>query len=563
MHILAMGLPFWGDRAHLERYKTGRDHEVRTLAISGDAHYRLGPRESAAEVIARVSAEWPFDVLVCFVPELFPPPHELEACPVKTVAVISDWNVYYPQLEFNLARYDIVLSDELGSRTLSPQGAKTQYVTPLYSHLGLVHRELGLERDLDIVFAGNLNPAMHPRRTKLLERIALLSDEFRIAIVEGLEQKAYVKLLNRARIAFNCSLRGEMNLRCFEAPACGALLFLESDNLEAPALLRDREECVYYNDENLIELLKAYLAGESERSRIAANGQGRIAEIEAIHRLDMLFDWIERQPAGARDYRQFGDIEKRAATILQYASSLEKDHVPITRVLIRDALLQDSESPEILLIAGCDVLPRGLHASGEEQKSLLHDAMGLFKAACDRSPGEAVPLFNFAFACGLIGLIDAEAERLERCLLTKKCSWGGLLLGRSDDPYYGEWRRQLARGAAGIELVHAATCARLAEIYNDNNEYRDALLRAGQAIAFYAACPMPYRQAARAHMRLGDAHAAVNQLVAGLPFSALDIAYRHDLIAAYRAAGNNQAAEALERETALIQRAVKSAADLQ
>ncbi|HMC88099.1 MAG TPA: glycosyltransferase, partial [Gemmataceae bacterium] len=85
-------------------------------------------------------------------------------------------------------------------------------------------------------------------------------------------------LLRRARIVFNRSIRGEFNKRAIEALAGGALLFQETENCETPALLRDREHCVYYTRDNLETLLEYYLEHEDERRAIAEAGHNLARE---------------------------------------------------------------------------------------------------------------------------------------------------------------------------------------------------------------------------------------------------------------------------------------------
>ena len=66
----------------------------------------------------------------------------------------------------------------------------------------------------------------------------------------------YGRFLNRARIGFNRSIRGEMNLRAFEVPACGGLLFMEEQNREIREFLTPGEEVVLYNNDNFEELVR-------------------------------------------------------------------------------------------------------------------------------------------------------------------------------------------------------------------------------------------------------------------------------------------------------------------
>ena len=47
--------------------------------------------------------------------------------------------------------------------------------------------------------------------------------------------------------------RGEMNLRAFEVPACGAMLMMESSNLEVRECFVPGHEVVLYGDDDLEE----------------------------------------------------------------------------------------------------------------------------------------------------------------------------------------------------------------------------------------------------------------------------------------------------------------------
>src|SRR5690606_16416545 len=104
-----------------------------------------------------------------------------------------------------------------------------------YAHKRPFHRlDAGAgPRDVDIGFAGNLNPAVQRARAPWIERLRGLADRgVRVDVRSGVHGEAYGRFLNRCRIGWNRSIRGEMNLRAFEVPACGALLLMERDNLE-------------------------------------------------------------------------------------------------------------------------------------------------------------------------------------------------------------------------------------------------------------------------------------------------------------------------------------------
>src|SRR5262249_8992308 len=153
-------------------------------------------------------------------------------------------------------------------------------------------------RDIDILFVGNFNPAIQSDRLPWLARLARLGDRYRVQIRTGVFGEDYRKILGRARIVFNRSIRGEANQRTFEAAAAGTLLFQETENQEAHAYFRDRQECVYYTSENLEQLLEYYLEHEDERQAIASAGRARVADFTADKLWDRQLELIDGEWPG-------------------------------------------------------------------------------------------------------------------------------------------------------------------------------------------------------------------------------------------------------------------------
>ena len=134
-------------------------------------------------------------------------------------------------------------------------------------------------RDIDILFVGNFHPVVQQERLPWIAGLARLGYRWRVAIRQGVFGAEYRDLLSRARIVFNRSLRSEANKRAFETLAAGAAaLSRKPTDREIPELLHDREDCVFYNDDNLEELLEHYLENEDERGRLAAAGRRRAPE---------------------------------------------------------------------------------------------------------------------------------------------------------------------------------------------------------------------------------------------------------------------------------------------
>ncbi len=562
-----MGMPFATAQAPVTLFWSRCGHEVRTLVAEGsedvvldtpatplaeNPDYTFGPAETAEDLIARIAKDWTPDLLICWVPEMFPPPREIEHCPIKTVAIVSDWNVYYAQIEHNLARYDIVLTDKLGAQVLRPPGATPRYFFPLYSHQTPVHRKLDVEKDIDVAFVGNLNHAIHVERAQYLEQAAKLSDRYRVLIRSGVYAEDYARLLNRARIVLNYALRREMNLRCFETLACNALLFVEEDNLEVCDALRDGEEVVLYRPDNLVALIEYYLTHPEEAARITRQGHAKAAILAGENRLDTLLNWIAEQPMGGRAFREFPEEVQAHAEIMQYASSL----VPSQRAFI-DELLEPYarkyyKRPEFLVAAASGVLARIPAAPEEERKALTKDILGWLKQACLRCKDSAVLWFNLAFVCRHSSATPAEVRCLELTLEAHSCDYGGLLLGSFSDPYYAASRRALALGKQRVEMIWAAAATRLAQIWLEREKYEEARDMAVKSIGWMPNIALPYRIRAVAESRLGKLEETARILAEGLPLTAFDADYRMDMVRAWQALGKHDEARELAAESARL-----------
>ena len=502
MNILALGINLWQDNAELADYESKRGHAVRTLGATGEpcVDYHFAPDETSAQVIERISREWPVDLLLCGCPELYPPPLEVEHCPVRTVAVVSDWNLYQPQLEHNLARYDVAVSDKRGSMELRLAGIKTRYWGPIYSHRPSIHRDYELEglgnyrgniprhtggtplhdtpfkgggapegaegepgdvpiRDIDVGFFGNLNPAAHPRRMENVERLATLGVRWRVEISGHHSQRDYAALLNRTRIAFNGSIRGEMNLRCFEAPACGALLFIERDNLEAGEVFTHGETAVFYTDDDLLELMERYLRDEPERARIARAGQSLIQEWRAVNRLDDFFDWMAACPSSGRPYHDFDEDARLRADALQYSSALPPAQQVLSRQALERWLRQRPEDPAALLANGCHDFESGMR---DKDKGRLKRAGERFAEAGMRTPLDAAPCLNLALLMAAIRQPESARNLLDQALRHEAShALAAFLLGKNTDPDYIALRLALALGQDLTPHAHAMARGRM------------------------------------------------------------------------------------------------------
>ncbi|MBI4661883.1 MAG: glycosyltransferase [Verrucomicrobia bacterium] len=198
-------------------------------------------------------------------------------CPKPLIAILSDWSLFYTALRGILDACDWIITDRLGTDRLKAIGITHVQYWPGYAFdPGLCKRLIDIPPDYDVTFIGNLNHDIHRIRARILAKIARLSDRYRVAIRTNIHGRDYANFLARSRIVVNHSVRREMNLRGYEAPACGALLFMEESNLEVSDFLRPGEECVLYREDNLEDLLVSCLENEPLRARMAEAGWTRI-----------------------------------------------------------------------------------------------------------------------------------------------------------------------------------------------------------------------------------------------------------------------------------------------
>jgi tetratricopeptide (TPR) repeat protein len=553
MKILNTGLPFGTPGEALTACREKSAHDIRLLSAAGTGDYVFGPEDTAASIIASMAEDWTPDMLICWCPEASPPPRGIEGCPALTAAVVSDWTVYYPQIAQNLSRYDVVLTDRAGAETLQVFGAKPEYITPIYAHRPGIHERRKVEKDIDICFAGNLNNAVHLRRGALLEKIAALSDGCRIVITSDLPPEQYSDLLNRSRIAFNYALRHEMNLRCFEAMACHALLFLEAENLEARDWLEDGESAVFYEEETLVPLLEKYLAVPETCAAMADRAAERLAgELAPAARFDRIVAAVAERGRGPRPFHDLAEADQAMAEVMQFASA----RIPWMRDYAGQRLAAAAarwpEDWRWEAALGCMAMEAAAYTEGAGKRACLREALDRFRETAVARPDSVPPWLNLAFAARRAGNTEAEIRFLELALNAGSREFDAFLIGERNDRFYGQYREAMARGDAGAEGLHAAAACRLAELRLEEGDLESADKLAHQSSAWMPAADAPWRIRGRVEARRGNRDAAIVCFETGLPLTAFHAEHRRELIALYREAGREEEARELAAISARI-----------
>lgn len=178
-----------------------------------------------------------------------------------------------------------------------------------------VHRRHPLPRDLEVAFVGNL--ALAHRGTARARRLRLITGRYRTNDVKRQYTPDEVgRVYSQARIVFNTSLAGDVNMRVFEATACGALLVTDrvANGLETLFEL-EREIVTYRSDAELVERIDYFLAHPAEREAVAEAGYRRTAgEHTYLQRAEALMAHATALEAGrAAPMRAASPAEQRAA----------------------------------------------------------------------------------------------------------------------------------------------------------------------------------------------------------------------------------------------------------
>jgi glycosyltransferase involved in cell wall biosynthesis len=162
----------------------------------------------------------------------------------------------------------------------------------------VVFAPLDAPRSFDVGFVGNVLPGLHDARRVLLGRLVARFD--RVLVARGAWREYVARELARCRFVFNRSLHEDVNMRVFEAVACGRPLL--TDRLAAKCglaeLFTDGEHLILYDDGSLEETVERWLCDEAAAERIAAAGREHVRTAHTYaHRARTILDHFGLVPA--------------------------------------------------------------------------------------------------------------------------------------------------------------------------------------------------------------------------------------------------------------------------
>lgn len=236
---------------------------------------------------------WQAELLIWIAPGHFPVPPGIKKLKIIKLAIAHDWHLNHAAIEWCLNYFHYVFCDAL---LIQRRQHPKLFYWPTYSFRKCPrHIKPLAERQYDICFIGSLSHLHVPERVNLVQALLELSSQYRIKCTQGIFGDDYLALLSNSKIVMNLTQRSEMNLRAYEAAICGAVLFIEKDNLEISSYLTPAKECVLYDLDTLGETLADYFSQPELLQQIATNGFHKIQKHSYHHQFELLLEHIQEK----------------------------------------------------------------------------------------------------------------------------------------------------------------------------------------------------------------------------------------------------------------------------
>lgn len=205
-----------------------------------------------------------------------------------------DTHLDYPWRLEKARLFDCVFAAQRdGAARLRQDGIASATWLPLACDPDL-HCQYDINKSYDVCFVGHLFEG--PR----LELVDLIQKKFRNTFVGQRFFDDMARTYSASHIVFNRSIRNDINMRVFEALACGSLLVTNdlADNGQAELFQDGVHLATYRNADELIDKIQFYLEKDAIRERIAAAGREEVlAKHTYQHRMATLLTEIDKRLA--------------------------------------------------------------------------------------------------------------------------------------------------------------------------------------------------------------------------------------------------------------------------
>jgi len=189
----------------------------------------------------------------------------------KTVLFWTDVTIKLPVFRHYAKCFDYLL---VPSESLVPIVTDATLKNIFVLHFAVdpqVHKDYHLPRKIDVGFVGHLSTFYNPKRTFYLEYLA---SKIPLTVKTETYENEMSNFYSQCKIVFNLSVTPGINMRTFEALACGTLLVQNASCTDIPNHFINGQDLVLYRSpKEAVDLIRYYLAHPKERERIARAGQ--------------------------------------------------------------------------------------------------------------------------------------------------------------------------------------------------------------------------------------------------------------------------------------------------
>lgn len=466
------------------------------------------------------------------------------SAPVPVVMLAADANLLWNGYRYLLPLADLVLTDAPSADRLRRAGNEHVRAANLFGldrYFAASIDEPEIERDLDVVFVGNMSSAVQRERLPWLGRLARLADRFQVRVASGVFGADYLALLRRAKLVFNRSIRGECNLRALEAAASGAVLLQEAENEEVKEYLQPGVEYAPYTAEDFETVVARLLANADERHAIAeaAKDRARWLTFEALLRVAL-----------AVGGRGWGEVKERARERIRRTKT-----VPLLGRVWQRASLSGPDADREL---AADVEAAGDPHSRAVLSRVTTEAEPYLTAAA--KGGNRVSAMSLAAILVERGRTEDAIAALKSVLmsLAEKPELTPVEVESVPYPLRFDWLRvgweragydhagdTVAEREQKTRLLRGRACELLAHLTGDVHDWEVAVACCPELPHFHAALGVSF-------VRAGKPIQAVNHLRKAIEKNPFDNAAAKTLFTALHAAGQSEQAEQLRDERRLL-----------
>jgi len=242
----------------------------------------------------------------------------------KTAFFWTDYTIKFPILRHYAKCFNYIF---IPSKTFIPilERAGLKNIFPLQFGIdSKIHQDFRVRRTIDVGFVGHVSTIHNPKRSFYLE---YLKQNVPLTIKTDIYEQELAMFYSKCKIVFNLSVLPGINMRTFEALACGALLVQNASCSEINDYFTNGKDFVSYRScKQAANLIKYYLAHPKEAEMIARSGQRKALKNHSYQkRTEELIKIIEETTPQQKSSRE---IDKALAKSIFLSGLALSTHLP-------------------------------------------------------------------------------------------------------------------------------------------------------------------------------------------------------------------------------------------